>query len=80
MEGPTAAPKPSAALFFKKFLRLTSIFVLAIPSSLEEKRLLAQDAKSAKKNESSLSGLDCLGVSHSVDGSRLKAYDLLNGD
>jgi hypothetical protein len=42
MERPTIAPKPSAALFFKKFLRLTAIFVLAIPSSLEEKTARAK--------------------------------------
>jgi hypothetical protein len=49
MEGPIAAHKPSAALFFKKFLRLTSIFVLAISSSLEEKRLLAQKRKGRRE-------------------------------
>ena len=35
------APTPSAALFFKKSLRLTSIFFLAISCSLELKSMFA---------------------------------------
>src|SRR5215475_13706900 len=52
MDRPTRAPMPSAEPRFKNFLRPTSIFVLAIPSSLEEKELLALRRKERQENES----------------------------
>jgi hypothetical protein len=60
MERPTIAPKPTTALFFKKFLRLTAIFALAIPSSLEEKIARAKTQGETRKMNLVLVALNVL--------------------
>jgi hypothetical protein len=52
-----------------------SDFCLSHSFLLRRKDCLRKDASGAQKNESCLSGLECLAACHCIDGSRIKTYD-----